>query len=89
MAAAKAKYQHTATPLAVEVREGRTVVTPAVAGNFPGSPVDLAHAFRLKGGPIASWRSVDRPRASRRWSNRGDMRLSASARRKPIGGGLR
>jgi hypothetical protein len=54
MAEAKAKYQHTATPLAVEVQGGRTVVTATVAGNFPGSPIDLAHAFRLKGGRIVS-----------------------------------
>jgi hypothetical protein len=54
MTEAKAKYHHTATPSGAEVREGRTIVTATVAGAFPGSPVQLAHAFRLQDGRIAS-----------------------------------
>ena len=54
MAEAKAKYQHTVTPLGAETQGGRTVVTATVAGTFPGSPVQLAHAFQLQGGRIAS-----------------------------------
>jgi hypothetical protein len=30
------------------------VVLARVAGDFPGSPVELQHAFRLDGGQIAS-----------------------------------
>ena len=54
MADAKAKYQHTVRPLTVDMRDGRVVVTATVTGNFPGSPVQLAHAFRLRGGRIAA-----------------------------------
>jgi len=34
--------------------DGATVVIARVAGDFPGSPVELQHAFRLDGGQIAS-----------------------------------
>ena len=54
MADAKAKYQHSVRPLAVEARDGWTVVTAEVSGRFPGSPVRLAHAFRLDRGRIAA-----------------------------------
>ena len=54
MAEAKAKYQHSVTPLEAQARDGRTVVSATVAGNFAGSPVTLAHAFRLRGGRIAA-----------------------------------
>jgi protocatechuate 3,4-dioxygenase beta subunit len=53
MAEAKAKYQQTARPLSAEERDGWSVVTAEVAGQFPGSPIELAHAFRLDGGKIA------------------------------------
>ena len=35
-------------------RDGATVVIARVAGDFPGSPVELQHAFRLDGGQIVS-----------------------------------
>ena len=54
MAEAKARYHHTATPLGAQARDGCTVVTAEVAGTFPGSPIQIAHAFRLRGGLIAS-----------------------------------
>jgi hypothetical protein len=53
MAAAKAKYHHTAKPLSVAERNGRIVVTAKVTGSFPNSPLDLDHAFELEGGRIS------------------------------------
>ena len=35
-------------------RDGGTVVVGKVSGDFPGSPVDLEHAFKLNGDKIAS-----------------------------------
>jgi hypothetical protein len=49
-----AKYQYTCEPLACEEKDGKTVVTSHLAGNFPGSPVDLRFFFQLQGDKIAS-----------------------------------
>ena len=35
---ASAKYEYTSEPLACEEKEGKTVVTSHLVGNFPGSP---------------------------------------------------
>jgi hypothetical protein len=51
---ARAKYHHTVVPLSVAENDGAFVVLTRVAGDFPGSPVELQHAFRLDGGQIAS-----------------------------------
>ena len=51
---AKAKYHHTAEPIAVSHRDGMTVVTARVAGAFPDSPLDLEHVFVVEGGRIVS-----------------------------------
>src|SRR5258705_4292492 len=51
---AKKKYQHTVEPLAIVQRDGRSVVTARVAGNFPNSPVNLDHIFAIDGGKIVS-----------------------------------
>ena len=51
---AKAKYHHTAEPLAVSHRDGTTIVTARVAGAFPNSPLDLEHVFVVEGGMIDS-----------------------------------
>jgi len=51
---ASAKYQYTCEPLACEERDGKTVVTCHLVGNFPGSPVDLRFFFKLEGDKIAS-----------------------------------
>lgn len=48
-----AKYACVATPTAVRQDHGLTVVTATVAGNFPGSPIELDYAFRLSGDRIA------------------------------------
>jgi hypothetical protein len=53
-AAAREKYHHTVEPIGVVERDGTTVVTGKVSGNFPGSPVNLEHIFRLEGDKIAS-----------------------------------
>jgi N-acetylglutamate synthase-like GNAT family acetyltransferase len=51
---ASAKYQYTCEPLACEEKDGKTVVTSHLVGNFPGSPVDLRYFFKLRGNRIAS-----------------------------------
>ena len=49
-----AKYTYTAKPHTLE-KQGRTyIVTARVAGNFPGSPVDLRYSFTLERGKIAT-----------------------------------
>ena len=49
-----ARYQYTSEPLACEEKDGKTVVTSQLVGNFPGSPVDLRYFFKLEGDKIAS-----------------------------------
>lgn len=49
-----AKYTYSAKPHMLE-KQGRTyIVTAHVAGNFPGSPVDLRYTFTLERGKIAT-----------------------------------
>jgi hypothetical protein len=48
------KYQHTVEPIAAATRDGKTVVTTKLAGDFPASPVTLNFVFTLKGGKIAA-----------------------------------
>lgn len=50
---ASAKFSYTTAPFAVGEQDGTIVVTAHVAGNFPGSPVDLRYAFVLEGEKIA------------------------------------
>ena len=52
--AASAKYEYTCEPFACEEKDGKTVVTSHLVGNFPGSPVDLRFFFKLEGDKIAS-----------------------------------
>lgn len=52
--AASAQYTYTTEPFAVDREAGAQVVRAHVAGNFPGSPVDLRYRFRLERGLIAS-----------------------------------
>ena len=51
---ASAKYEYTCEPLACEEKDGKTVVTSHLVGNFPGSPVDLRFFFKIEGDKIAS-----------------------------------
>lgn len=53
-AAASTRYSYTTAPFALERQDGVQVVRAQVAGNFPGSPVDLSYRFRLERGLIAS-----------------------------------
>ena len=48
------KYKYTCEPLACEEKDGKTVVTSHLVGDFPGSPVDLRFSFALEGDKIAS-----------------------------------
>jgi SnoaL-like domain len=52
--ASKAKYQHKVAPIRASERDGKTIVTAKVSGNFPGSPVDLEFTFGLKDDKIIS-----------------------------------
>ena len=49
-----AKFTYTCDQLACEQQNGKVVVACRVAGNFPGSPVDLRFFFRLEGDKIKS-----------------------------------
>jgi hypothetical protein len=51
---ASTSYQYTSEPLALERKDGMTVVTSRLNGNFPGSPVNLRFFFELEGDKIAS-----------------------------------
>ena len=51
---ASAKYEYTSEPFACEEKDGNTIVTSHLVGNFPGSPVDLRFFFKLAGDKIAS-----------------------------------
>jgi ketosteroid isomerase-like protein len=48
------KYQHTVEPLASVQKDGKTIVTKRLTGNFPGSPIELEFVFTLAGDKIAS-----------------------------------
>lgn len=52
--AASSAYAYTSEPVAVERQGGVCRVTSRVAGNFPGSPIELRYGFRLERGLIAS-----------------------------------
>lgn len=47
------KYTYTTEPFAIEEKDGKAIVTSHVAGNFPGSPVDLRYLFTLEGNKIS------------------------------------
>jgi hypothetical protein len=53
-AGASSAYSYTTTPFKLDGRDGTYVVTAHVAGNFPGSPVDLRYLFTLQRGKIAT-----------------------------------
>ena len=50
----KKKYQHTVEPLASVQKDGKTIVTNRLIGNFPGSPIELEFVFTLDGDKITS-----------------------------------
>ncbi len=53
-AGAKARYLYTVEPLHLSQKGQNARVIARVTGNFPGSPVELTHAFVLSDGRIAS-----------------------------------
>ena len=53
-AEAKKKYNHTVRPLSISDRDGKTVLTARLTGNFPGSPVTLEFSFVIEGGKITA-----------------------------------
>ncbi|MCK0206891.1 nuclear transport factor 2 family protein [Starkeya koreensis] len=53
-AMASAKYRYTSEPVSFVGEDGRILVTARVAGDFPGSPVQLRYAFTLDGDRIAA-----------------------------------
>jgi hypothetical protein len=48
------KYTYTSEPFASEQKNGKTVVTSRLTGNFPGSPINLRFFFGLDGDKIAT-----------------------------------
>ena len=51
---ASTKYEYTSEPFACEQKHGKFIVASHVAGNFPGSPIDLRFSFKLAGDKIES-----------------------------------
>jgi hypothetical protein len=54
MVETKQKYQHTIEPLASTQKDGKIIVTNRLAGNFPGSPIELEFVFTLDRNKIAA-----------------------------------
>jgi len=48
------KYQHAVEPLVFAQKDGKTIVTNRLTGNFPGSPIELEFIFTLVGDKIVS-----------------------------------
>lgn len=53
-------YTYTVEPFSIEERDGSTIVTSRLKGNFPGSPVDLRYIFTIAGNRIAKLHIVPR-----------------------------
>jgi len=51
---AATKYVYTSEPFASTEKDGKTIITSRLTGNFPGSPIDLRYFFTLEGNKIAS-----------------------------------
>ena len=48
------KYQHTIETLSSVQKDGKTIITNRLTGNFPGSPIQLEFVFTLDGDKIVS-----------------------------------
>ena|ERR1700730_10932805 len=57
-AGASKKYTYTSEPFACDQKEGKTVITSRLVGNFPGSPVNLRFFFELAGDKIKSLKII-------------------------------
>ncbi len=53
IANAYTQYTYKIEPFDISEKDGRTVVSSHLVGDFPGSPVDLRYFFVLKGDRIA------------------------------------
>lgn len=51
---ADAKYRYTMKPLSADANGNEVTVRARLTGDFPGSPVELNHIFRLSNDKIAS-----------------------------------
>ena len=49
-------YTYTISPIELDQRDGQTILTATLAGNFPGSPVDLEYEFTIGEGVIKALR---------------------------------
>ncbi len=54
MVETKQKYQYTFEPLAATEKDGKTIVTNRLTGNFPGSPIELEFVFTFDRDKIAA-----------------------------------
>lgn len=54
LAHASTQYTYTVKPFALAHAKGRIIVTSHLAGNFPGSPLDLRYLFKLEGDLIVA-----------------------------------
>jgi ketosteroid isomerase-like protein len=50
------RYRYTIEPTDLDQRNGQTILTATLAGNFPGSPVDLKYEFTIIEGAIKALR---------------------------------
>jgi hypothetical protein len=50
------RYTYTIEPTELEQRNGKWIITAKLAGNFPGSPVDLVYEFTIADGAIEALR---------------------------------
>jgi len=50
----KQKYRHAVEPFAAVQKDGKTVVTVRLAGESPGSPIELQFVIGLEGDRISS-----------------------------------
>jgi len=83
-----ARYAYTTRPFRLEQTDGRYVVTSHVAGNFPGSPVDLRYTFTLQRQKIATLVTPNRGEfreVAGRWKNEEDLTERAQKLRRDLG----
>jgi hypothetical protein len=52
--AADAKYRYTMQPLSARTNGDEVIVRARLTGDFPGSPIEVDHFFKLSKGKIAS-----------------------------------
>ena len=50
------RFTYTIEPIDLDQRNGQTILTATLAGNFPGSPVDLEYEFTIIEGAIKALR---------------------------------